>query len=157
MQPDDLIETARALARLDLSKPRLANLKRAMSTAYYAMFHTLCWNCANSFVDTVGAGRSQQAWNQAYRAVDHSIAKNKCENYQVIQSFPKTIQRFANHFVTLQKLRLQADYNPANTFYCHEVLNTIDFAERMIVNLQDSDSKDRKAFAVWIAIKHHAI
>ncbi|MCY4185677.1 MAG: hypothetical protein OXC82_09925 [Rhodobacteraceae bacterium] len=37
MQPLDLISTARRL----VGKPRQADLKRALSTAYYALFHAL--------------------------------------------------------------------------------------------------------------------
>lgn len=37
----DLLEQARHLAVRDRSRPRQANLRRAISTAYYALFHLL--------------------------------------------------------------------------------------------------------------------
>jgi uncharacterized protein (UPF0332 family) len=39
--PHDLLQVASRLAQSSLGKPKQAHLKRAISTAYYAMFHTL--------------------------------------------------------------------------------------------------------------------
>ena len=38
---DDLIALAKKIAELDPNRPRQANLRRAVSTAYYAVFHYL--------------------------------------------------------------------------------------------------------------------
>lgn len=87
-----------------------------MSTAYYAMFHALCRNSADSLVGPKGApDRSRRAWNQAYRAVEHGIAKNQCKD-TVMEDFPETIRNFARHFVRVQELRHEADYDPAISF-----------------------------------------
>lgn len=40
----DLPDVARSLARLDEEPPRQATLRRAVSTAYYALFHLLIGN-----------------------------------------------------------------------------------------------------------------
>lgn len=37
----DLLQQARQLATLDLKKPKQANLRRAVSSTYYAIFHFL--------------------------------------------------------------------------------------------------------------------
>ena len=37
----DLLEQALRLAKLDAKKPKQANLRRAISSAYYALFHML--------------------------------------------------------------------------------------------------------------------
>lgn len=37
----DLLQQARDLATLDAQKPRQANLRRAVSSVYYALFHAL--------------------------------------------------------------------------------------------------------------------
>ena len=39
--PDDLLEQAKHLANRERKKPRQASLRRAVSTAYYALFHLL--------------------------------------------------------------------------------------------------------------------
>jgi uncharacterized protein (UPF0332 family) len=38
---DDLLEQALHLAKREKKKPRQASLRRAVSTAYYALFHLL--------------------------------------------------------------------------------------------------------------------
>ena len=39
--PDDLLEQAYDLAQKELISPKQASLRRAVSTAYYALFHLL--------------------------------------------------------------------------------------------------------------------
>jgi uncharacterized protein (UPF0332 family) len=38
---EDLLKQAVRLATLDIKKPKQANLRRAISSAYYAVFHLL--------------------------------------------------------------------------------------------------------------------
>ncbi len=151
MLPADLIEIARELVNRD--HPGQTHLKRAMSTAYYAMFHALCKNNADSLVGPIGTpDRSRHAWNQAYRAVEHGYAKNQCKD-TVMEDFPETIRNFARHFVRAQELRHEADYDPAISFTPQEVIKVIDETGAMIDNLMNSEFKDRKAFAVWTTMK----
>ena len=96
MQPDDLIEIAREL--VSWNHTRQAYLKRAMSTAYYAMFHTLCKNSADSLVGPIGTpDRSRRAWNQAYRAVEYGNAKKQCKD-TVMEDFPETNKELRQAF-----------------------------------------------------------
>lgn len=41
INPGQLLDVARDLANLDARRPRQASLRRAVSTAYYALFHLL--------------------------------------------------------------------------------------------------------------------
>ena len=70
-----------------------------------------------------------------------------------MEKFPETIQNFADTFLILQEKRHMADYDPMSKFTRHEVLTTIEVAEKMIRVLQASSIKDKRAFAVWIAMK----
>ncbi len=74
---DDLIATARRLAKASARKPRQADLKRAISTAYYALFHAIARDAADLLVGT-GKDRPDKAWKQVYRALDHGPAKTAC-------------------------------------------------------------------------------
>lgn len=56
MKPLDFLETARDLATSSARRPRQTNLRRAVSTTYYALFHCLAKCCADMVVG--GAGRS---------------------------------------------------------------------------------------------------
>ena len=40
--PDDLLKQAKKLATMEKKRPQQASLRRAVSTAYYALFHLLC-------------------------------------------------------------------------------------------------------------------
>ena len=127
MQPRDLVASARKLVgKGKIGKPRQSDLKRAMSTAYYAMFHALCRNTADCLVGKTKISRSQGAWRQAYRAVDHGHAKKQCKHQAVMRKFPAEIQDFANQFAEFQEKRHKADYDPSSKLTRHEVLTAID-------------------------------
>ena len=103
MKPADFIATARDLANANSKgRPRETNLRRAVSTTYYALFHGLATCCADMLVGGPGANRSQPAWRQAYRALQHRDAKQRCES-QAISRFPGELQDFAIQFVAMQK------------------------------------------------------
>lgn len=153
MLPADLINTARGLVNPEHDNPEQTNLKRAQSTAYYAMFHALCRNCADSFVGTNEAKRSQRAWEQAYRALDHGDVKKRCNKQEFKENFPEGIQDFAKKFIELQGKRHEADYNPSNTQNWNDVRNDIDNAEIAIGKLEGATIKDKRAFAVWTAFE----
>lgn len=112
------------------------------------MFHALCWNCADCFIGKNWPARNQDAWQQAYRAVEHGEARKRCSRME-IRNFPEVIQSFADSFVFLQEKRHMADYDPVTMFTRHEVLTAIDLAEDMIRELQGSNIRDKRAFSVW--------
>lgn len=154
MQPCDLITTARRLSSPRGSKkPRQSDLKRAVSTAYYAMFHTLCRNCADCLIGGPNSDRSEPAWRQAYRAVDHSHAKNQCKNKAILAKFPQDIQHFSRQFTILQEKRYAADYDPLSRFDKADANKMADSAERAIKRFREVNIKHRRAFAAWTAMK----
>ena len=51
MNARDLIETAHGLTELSPRRPSQANLRRAQSTAYYAVFHCLAATVANALME----------------------------------------------------------------------------------------------------------
>lgn len=110
MKAADLIAQANRLARATQRKPRQVDLKRAVSAAYYAMFHALARECADTIAGT-GPQRSEAAWLQVYRALEHGVAKNACKEAKT-KGFPPEIVEFAEAFVTMQEERHTADYDP---------------------------------------------
>lgn len=155
MQPLELLVTARRLAHVsEARQPTQADLKRAVSSAYYAVFHELCLNCANTLIGPSDIDRSDSAWGQVYRAVEHRIAKNQCENRRVMGKFPKDIEDFANAFVSLQIKRHSADYDPNSLFSLTDALTVTDEAEAVIRSFRRVSKKDRSAFSAWVLLKH---
>ena len=47
--PNDLLEQARHLANREPKRPKQASLRRAVSTAYYAIFHLLSMETAKNW------------------------------------------------------------------------------------------------------------
>ena len=149
MTPLDLIETARGLAELSPRRPSQANLRRAVSTAYYAMFHCLARCAANA---VVGRARDS-AWHQAYRALEHGKARNACENKAAMAPFPPEVHRFADVFAALQKLRQKADYALDGRYNKEDVRAAIDIAEDTIALFEQADARSRRAFVAHVLFK----
>ncbi len=66
--------------------------------------------------------------------------------------FSRGIQGFADTFVELQEKRHEADYDPFFSLDRSDVLIYIADAEVAIGKLQESDLRDRTAFAVWVTM-----
>jgi hypothetical protein len=148
---DDLIGTARRLAKASPKKPRQSDLKRSVSTAYYALFHVLARDAADLLVGT-GQNRADEAWAQTYRALEHGFAKHACSQARAL-GFPHRICTCADAFVTLQQARHDADYNPNHRILRADALSAIALAEQAIRDLKSSQRRDRKAFAVLLLLK----
>lgn len=154
---DDLLEQARQLATWDAGRPRQANLRRAVSSAYYAVFHFLIdQSCRN----VMGALHAQREYRQVLgRAFSHSSMKNACESFAggtlkasvrrgLPGSFvvPPRVQQIANDFIDLQYARHQADYDLTQRFARKDVLALINQAETAIETFRQLGASDEKAF-----------
>lgn len=146
----DLLDQAEHLAKRSPKKPRQADLCRAVSSAYYGVFHALCTMNADMLVG-VGALRASDAWRQAYRSVDHGQAKKRCKD-SVSKGFPNQLVNFADVFVKLQELRHLADYDPQASFLKSEVMNYVAEARRALAALAHSNRTDRRAFAIHVLL-----
>lgn len=156
MNPSDLVRIARDLAgsgpNAQRGRPRQTDLCRAVSTAYYALFHSLARCCADSIAGG-RSGRSRQAWTKAYRALEHRLAKVQCNNVSSMRDFPLEIRAFAVSFVRIQGERHEADYNPDATFSREKVLTIIDEVQRAIAGLEAADREQRRAFAIHVLFR----
>jgi len=147
----DLLAAARQLGGASGGpQPSQASLRRAVSTTYYALFHCLAENCADMLVGEPGSGRSQPAWLQAYRALEHGRAKQRCERKDFIRRFPPQIQGFAENFATMQDKRQTADYDPSASFTQSVVIGDIDYAADVIAQFRQAPERDRRAFAAYV-------
>lgn len=151
--PDDFVAVSRRMVRLQNGRPSQAVLRRALSTAYYALFHTLARCGADLLVGGSGASRSTQAWRQVYRALEHGAAGNACRNGEMLSKFPKEIEDFANMFVTMQDKRHKADYDPTENFWKSSVIQDINAVEQAIKGFKTAPLKDRRAFAAYVLFK----
>lgn len=76
---DDLISQALLLATQDLKKPKQANLRRAISSTYYAVFHYLV---DEACCLQMGTQHAQAAYRHVLgRAFVHNVMKQACTSF----------------------------------------------------------------------------
>lgn len=98
------------------------------------------------------SARSQPAWLQAYRAVDHGHSKKQCKN-EKIKKFPQDVEDFAALFIEAQDARHNADYDPTSRFTRSEVLLLIERADEAIRAFEKVPKSDRRAFAAFVLLR----
>jgi hypothetical protein len=75
----ELLEQAVKLATIDVKKPKQASLRRAISVAYYAMFHLLVDETCRV---QIGAQHNQAPFRQVLgRAFTHGAMKDACKSF----------------------------------------------------------------------------
>jgi uncharacterized protein (UPF0332 family) len=147
---DDLLEQAAHLAEREPKRPKQASLRRAVSAAYYALFHLLVADAARLLSPTQPPGLSLLV----RRAISHGDMRNVCKGF-VQANVAAGRGRLSDDvsdatrallavnvlaaFVELQEARHQADYDPTKTW------NRLG-AETHV-------SAARNAFASWQAIR----
>lgn len=153
MNPQELLRIARQLANgVSTSQPGSPSheeLRRAISTAYYALFHSLAASCADILIGTNPNSRQHVLWEQTYRTLDHGRAKERCAG-RMVGIFPQDIQSFAAQFVDMQSQRHDADYKPSANFSQTEVLRLISESDIRITAFENTAADDRRAFAVYV-------
>jgi len=141
----DLIATARQLANVHQRRPRQADLRRSISTSYYALFHGLAELTAGRLVGSTGATQKSAAWMRVHRNLNHLTAKKACSRPE-LQGCSQGLAQFLASFPRLQELRHQADYDPAARFKQGEALSAADDAERGLAGLQAAPRDEQLDF-----------
>ena len=151
----DLLRTATLLASyVDPAYPEgipsEANLRRAVSTAYYAAFHALSQSCADTLVGPYSADSTREHWVAAYRTLEHRQVRNRFSNRRGMTSFFDQVRDFASRFNDLQDLRHRADYDPQSTFAPAEVLQLLSNARLAIEAFTSAPETERRLLAVYL-------
>lgn len=159
---EDLISQAETLATLDAKKPKQASLRRAVSSAYYAVFHYLVQEAC---CVQLGTQHGQAAYRHVLgRAFAHSIMKQACTSFgggtlkeAAIKGLPRDangrypipepIQDLASTFAELQEKRHLADYDRSERFKRADVLTLIEPAKNHVAKFSAlAGSEDKKFF-----------
>ena len=142
---DEILLHARQLVQRERKNPRQVSLRRAISAAYYALFHLLISKAASN-------------WNQSKlratlsRAFDHGIMKaassriNDGRKTRFVGEDPTAVAnlRFvAKAFVVLQEERHIADYDNATEWEASQATSLVALAE--------------EAFKKWAAIRNEPV
>ena len=151
MNPARLINIATELALSSGDTPeRQDDLRRAVSTAYYAMFHALANSNANALVGAPTNNDDAMAWNRAYRALEHGDARSRFRHAGHMEHFPRAVREFADTFNELQRERQTADYNPDHTFTLSGTLRIIDHARQAIIRFAGASPEIRRNLATYV-------
>jgi uncharacterized protein (UPF0332 family) len=150
--PAELLAVARLLSDTT-TRPSDAQLRRAISTAYYALFHRVVRIAANRFM---GPGCENSAgFSLIYRSFDHGRMRQVCESLDkptLAQAQQRQLGRtavsqdmrnFAQEFYVLQEARHQADYDPSFSVEPSDVLGLISEAEAGLAALDRADPEER--------------
>lgn len=147
-----LIEVALKLANADPKKPSRFQLRRAVSTAYYALFEGLCAACADIFI---GGKRDRETlgWLRIFRGVDHENARLACRQNELLKTLHPGISIFATQFIVLQDQRYKADYDPTSKYNRAEVLVMISEAKAALKDFEAAPKSDRRQFCAHALCK----
>lgn len=135
--PDDLLEQAYDLAHKEQVNPKQASLRRAVSTAYYSLFHFLIDQAVGQWVmerhrsilaRTFGHGRM--------KAICDDLLKSARSGGNVLPE----LHTVAHNFIQLQQHRHTADYDNSKQWSRADVLNVLTLAT--------------DAFTAWRAISN---
>lgn len=162
----DLLDQAKILASYDAKRPRQANLRRAISAAYYALYHLLVREGA----DRLAPGQPARLRHQVRRAFNHANMKKVCEQFSYVdisKLAPSTrvlitapiepnLALIADSFVVLQEERHRADYDTWESFSRVDALHKIYLAERAIT-AWDAVKNSQNASVFLAALLLHGI
>jgi uncharacterized protein (UPF0332 family) len=142
---DELLRQAKELVHKDQSNPTQADLRRSVSSAYYALFHLLIFEaCLNWSNEISRPGLA--------RMFDHGVMKKVSKKVTDAGKMPYVgvdpviadkLRTFAGLFVQLQEQRHEADYNIKDEWTLTQSLNEMLAANR--------------AFLIWREIRAERI
>jgi hypothetical protein len=163
VDPHGLIAAARLLlGETNTGAPNQTRLRRAVSTAYYALFHSVARAASDAFV---GAGHRQSPrYEMVYRGFEHRRMKDGCAAVDKpllgakaskalgVTRASQGIRDVANAFVTLQERRHWADYSPTGKITRAEARDLVDLADSAVGQLSVTDSEERRNFLAYLML-----
>lgn len=161
LTPDHLLDQAVALLHRPRGGPRRqVDLRRAISAAYYSVFHLLTAAAADRIV---GRGKRATAhYALVYRDLDHRTLAQFCAlasrpslppRYRRCcpeGGFSGKAQDFARAAFLLQQQRHAADYDPEQRFKPSEAEALIDVARTAVRQWSTADPEEREAFLMLL-------
>jgi hypothetical protein len=154
--PEHLFEQADRLAAAPAAgTPRQVDLRRAISAAYYGVFHFILRTAADDFIGAAHQATSRYAL--VYRSVDHHFLRELCGEAQkptVSRKFRKYLpggfgpdmQAFARAVAELQERRYSADYDPVARFKVSDARLAIATGRSALARFESTGVEDRRMF-----------
>jgi hypothetical protein len=142
--------------------PRQVNIRRAISAAYYGLFHATLIAAADQFVGKTKQGTSLYAL--VYRAVDHRDLRLLCEEVKKSKlsakylpfapsgGFGANLQAFASAVLELQEKRHEADYNPMIRVKTLDAQLAIRMARAALASFEAARVQNQEAFLTLLTL-----
>jgi len=149
---EDLLRQAESLVRREPRRPRQASLRRAISTAYYALFHLLIEDASRMLIRGRGAEPTRRLvsrafvhseMNRASRAFAGGTLPRLVDTAAGGVPMPKQLRHVAQAFVDLQQARHEADYDLTRSFSRADARALVD--------------RTRQAFDYWKSVRSHEV
>ena len=146
IDPQELIGTChKPVPQAASPAPSQADMRRAISTAYYSLFHTLAASNAELIAGQPQSSMSSYAWERVYRRLDHGRAQNNLRG--VLGQLTPRGENFARTFIDLQDRRQEADYDPNAPITRSRTLNIIARAGTAIMDFAQLTQEERRFIA----------
>lgn len=157
LNPEHLLEQADRLVEAPpAGPPRQVDVRRAISAAYYAVFHHVAAAAADEVIGKTLRQTSRYAL--VYRSIDHRVLRELCDGVRKSTlparlaphapeaGFGKNIPEFAAGLIELQDKRHEADYDPSGLVRTADALAAVRTARSAIQRFEKASLKRRKAF-----------
>lgn len=160
LNPKHLLEQAERLLEPRGSPVliRQADRRRAISAAYYAVFHFTLIAVADQFVGR--AERKTALYALAYRSIDHSKLESLCKvarseqidrkskyaKFILENSFGESVREFASLLLDLKEKRNSSDYDPSHWVKIADARRAISAAKSAIEKFENARQDETIAF-----------
>lgn len=173
---DDLLDHADALIALDARRPRQANFRRAVSAAYYALFHKLIDEAVASAIgraqspEALALRRTMSRWYQHGRMKDvanwfRRHGKEIPASVSALLGYappgtsvvPAELVHVATGFATLQEERHRADYDLSVTFTRSGAKNLVQVARGAFEDWQKVSTHPTSRLFLLLMLTGHGV
>ena len=132
------------------------DLRRAISAAYYAVFHAALTGAADQYVGVTKRATSQ--YGLVYRSIDHRSLRELCAEAAKRNLAPRfalyaprtglgtEMQEFAETALELQRKRHSADYDPSTRIKSSDARLAVSAARNALNRLNGASAAGREAF-----------
>ena len=156
LNPEHLFEQGERLVTSDAGRPRQADVRRAISAAYYGVFHSIITAAVDHFIGVTN--RNAVQYGLAFRSVDHGWLRDLCKEvqkptltrkfkpYEPRGGFGQNIVAFGAAVVQLQEMRHAADYDVMVRMTRSDAIVAIRTARAALRRFDGAQQRRRTAF-----------
>jgi hypothetical protein len=157
LNPDHLLDQAdRLIASTGSGARRQADLRRAISNAYYALFHAIVTEAADDFVGSTH--RTSNRYTLVYRSIEHKGLRTLCEHvlkealpskyarYAPQGGFGADLIAFAAAVIELYEKRHLADYDPQFRASTSDAILSVSKSRTALARLRTANRVRRRMF-----------